>query len=175
MKAVLMPFATLGRRGASRPVAFVPMLLGLAAVLLALSPSAVEAGEVIAWGSDLYGQCTVPAEAQSGIIAIAGGEKHSLALTETGKVIAWGDNWQGQCTVPAEAQSGVTAIAAGDKHSLALTDAGKVIAWGWNFYGQCTVPAEAQSGVVAIAAVWLTRRADRGRRRRSKGVVSRAS
>jgi PKD repeat protein len=152
MKAVLVSFTTLGRGGAFRPVRLISMLVALACVLLVLSPSAVVAGEVIAWGADMSGECTVPAEAQSGVIAIAAGQGFSLALTDAGKVIAWGYNFQGQCTVPAEARSGVVAIAAGDKHSLALTDAGKVIAWGWNFYGQCTVPAEAQSGIVAIDA-----------------------
>jgi PKD repeat protein len=164
MNAVLVPFAivrclvTLGGRSASRPwrracrrVASISLLLALAAVLLALSPSAVEAGEVIAWGWDSYGQCNVPPAAQSGVTAIAGGEGHSLALTNTGEVIAWGDNYYGQCTVPPAAASGVIAIAAGDSHSLALTSAGEVIAWGYNFQGQCSVPTAAESGVIAIA------------------------
>ncbi len=150
MNEILASFLSPAPRSASHPVSLISTLLALAGVLFLLSPSAVQAGKVIAWGDDFYGQCTVPAEAQSGITTIAAGGDFSLALTDEGKVIAWGYNFQGQCTVPAQAQSGIIAIAAGDKHSLALTEDGKVVAWGWNFYGQCTVPAEAQSGVVAI-------------------------
>jgi len=150
MKAVLVPFVTLGRRSASRPVVFIPLLLGLAVVFLALSASAVEAGDPIAWGYNFSGQCDVPADLPR-VIAIAAGGHHSLALTEAGEVIAWGNNRQGQCDVPADLPR-VTAIAAGYGHSLALTDTGEVIAWNYNYYGQCNVPAEAKSGVIAIAA-----------------------
>jgi len=128
----------------------IPLLLGLAAVLLALSPSAVEAGNPIAWGYNEYGQSTVPLGAQTGVIAIASGAAHSLALTEAGEVIAWGYNDWGQCNVPADLPS-VIAIAGGGYHSLALTDTGQVIAWGYNTFGQCAVPADLPT-VIAIAA-----------------------
>ena len=50
-------------------------------------------GSVVAWGrQQTYGQCTVPAEAQSGVIAVAAGDFHSLALKADGSVVAWGDN-----------------------------------------------------------------------------------
>jgi len=81
---------------------------------------------VLAWGYNEYGQCTVPAQAQSGIVAIGGGEVHSLALTSGGQVLAWGYNEYGQCTVPAQAQSGIFAIAAGRNHNLALHGADTV-------------------------------------------------
>jgi len=151
MKAALVSFVTSGRRSASRPAVFIPLLLGLVVVFAALTASAAEAGEAIAWGSNSEGQCTIPTGAQSGVIAIAAGRWHSLALTEAGEVIAWGYNFQGQCDVPAELAI-VTAIAGGGYHSLALTEAGEVIAWGWNNDGQCTVPTGAQSDVIAIAA-----------------------
>jgi hypothetical protein len=118
-------------------------------------------GSVLAWGcvgADA-GQCTVPAEAGGGVVAIAAGKYHSLALGSRGGVLAWGcspGNDYGQCTVPAAAGSGVVAIAAGSYHSLALKSNGSVLAWGCGFgganYGQCTVPAAAGGGVTAIAA-----------------------
>ncbi|WP_313731995.1 S-layer homology domain-containing protein [Cohnella nanjingensis] len=94
----------------------------------------------------------MPTGAQSGVVAIAAGGDHSLALKTDGFVVAWGDNVDGQTTVPTGAQSGVVAIAAGGGHSLALKSDGSVVAWGYNAYGQTNVPAGAQSGVVAIAA-----------------------
>jgi uncharacterized repeat protein (TIGR01451 family) len=86
----------------------------------------------------------------SGVIAIAAGTSHSLALKADGTVVAWGINQFGQSSVPADL-SGVTAIAAGIYHSLALKSDGTVVAWGWNAYGQSSVPADL-SGVTAIAA-----------------------
>jgi hypothetical protein len=75
---------------------------------------------VLAWGYNNYGQCTVPAGAQSGVTAIAAGWYHTVALKSDGSVLPWGRNTDGQSTVPAGAQSGVTAIAAGSGHTVAL-------------------------------------------------------
>ena len=57
-------------------------------------------GRVVAWGYTLSGTSTVPAAAQSGVIAVAGGYYHSLALKADGRVVGWGENFYGQCTVP---------------------------------------------------------------------------
>ena len=111
-----------------------------------------DAGQVIAWGSNLYGECSVPLQAQAGITAISAGAGFSLALTASGQVVAWGRGDNGQTTIPSAAQSGVVAIAAGWAHGLALTSTGQVVAWGQSGLGQTTVPAAAQSGIVAIAA-----------------------
>jgi alpha-tubulin suppressor-like RCC1 family protein len=76
------------------------------------------------------GRDYVPVEAQSGVVAIAGGNIHTLALKANGSVIAWGSNNYGQTTVPVAAQSGVVAIAAGYEDALALKRDGSVVAWG---------------------------------------------
>ena len=118
------------------------------------------AGSVVGWGGDYYGETDVPVTAQSGVVAVAAGETHSLALKTDGSVIAWGGGLTnlgiepdfGQSIVPAAAQSGVTAIAAGVSHTVALKTNGSVVAWGRNSNGQTNVPAVAQSGVTAIAA-----------------------
>ena len=52
-----------------------------------------------------YGQSTVPA-GLSGVMAVAAGDYHSLALKADGTVVAWGDNNYGQCTVPAGLRAG---------------------------------------------------------------------
>ena len=76
----------------------------------------VEAGRVVAWGRNDYGQCDVP----PGLVAtqVAGGVGHSLALCEDGSVVAWGRNYYGQCNVPAGLVA--TQIAAAYYHSLAI-------------------------------------------------------
>ncbi len=82
----------------------------------------------------------------SGVIAIAAGEYHSLALKSNGTVWAWGRNNYGQLgngtttnkntPVQVSGLSSVIAIAAGTFHSIALKSDGTVWAWGVNEYGQ---------------------------------------
>jgi alpha-tubulin suppressor-like RCC1 family protein len=86
----------------------------------------------------------------SNVVAIAGGDYHSLALTAEGRAVAWGANSSGQTNVPS-GLSNVVGIAAGVGHSLALTAEGRVVAWGGNDWGQTDVPS-GLSNVVAIAA-----------------------
>jgi hypothetical protein len=86
----------------------------------------------------------------TGVIAIAAGAEHSLALRLDGTVVAWGHNGTALSMVPPDL-AGVIAIAAGDYHSLALKLDGTVVAWGGNYFGQSTVPASL-NGVIAIAA-----------------------
>jgi alpha-tubulin suppressor-like RCC1 family protein len=80
--------------------------------------SPVPVGTVVAWGGNGDGQTTVPA-GLSGVVAMAGGGVHTVALKNDGTVVAWGLNNQGQTTVPA-GLSGVVAIAAGGDHAVAL-------------------------------------------------------
>jgi alpha-tubulin suppressor-like RCC1 family protein len=90
------------------------------------------------------------------VVAVAGGEAHSLALLQSGKVKAWGKGSEGQLgndetleknqpvavcapgatASPCEELSGVTAIAAGANHSLAVLKSTMVNAWGLNSSGQ---------------------------------------
>jgi alpha-tubulin suppressor-like RCC1 family protein len=89
----------------------------------------------------------------SGVIAVAAGENHALALKSDGTVWAWGENDHGQLGDPTitatgsvisfsdvpnkvPSLSGITAIAAGTDFSLALDNSGTVWAWGRNDVGQ---------------------------------------
>ena len=81
----------------------------------------------------------------TGVIAIAAGYAHSLALKSDGTVVAWGSNDYGQSNVPA-GLTGVTAIAGGYGHSLALKSDGTVVAWGDNHYGQTQRAGRAERG-----------------------------
>jgi len=104
---------------------------------------------VVAWGLNADGQASVP-PTLNGVIAVAGGDGHSVALKHDGTVVAWGLNADGQTTVPG-GLSGVVAIAAGGHHTVALKADGTVVGWGLNADGQTSVPG-GLSGVVAIAA-----------------------
>jgi len=55
----------------------------------------------------------------TGVVALAGGGGHSVALKADSTVVAWGNNWNGQSTFPALVTN-VVEIAAGDSHTLLL-------------------------------------------------------
>ncbi len=114
-------------------------------------------GTVMAWGDDQSGQLgdgrfekkreqAAAVGNLSGVVAIAAGAEHSLALLSNGTVMAWGNNEFGQLgdgtttrrTTPVQVLglSGVVAIAAGGNHSAALLSNGTVFTWGENEYGE---------------------------------------
>jgi hypothetical protein len=109
----------------------------------------LNASPVLAWGHNSVGQTTVPA-GLSGVVAIAAGDAHTVALKSDGTVMTWGDDGYGQVTVPA-GLSGVNAIAAGETYTMALKNNGAVVSWGSTYNGPMTLPA-GLSGVTAIAA-----------------------
>ena len=116
---------------------------------------------VIGWGTNQYGQLTIPTNLV-GAKAIASGYWHGLAVTKSNSVVAWGLNDFGQTNVP-PGLTNVVAVAGGDSHSLALSQAGVVVGWGvksndynpdpfLNFYfGQTDIPADL-TNATAISA-----------------------
>lgn len=120
-------------------------------------------GTVWAWGGNNEGQLgngtfdnqsspiqvSDPSDASGylqGVVAIAAGEKHSLAVNNDGSIFAWGWNNIGQLGNMTTANSfvpvnvvgisNVKEVAAGSLHSLALQTDGTVWSWGWNGEGQ---------------------------------------
>ena len=110
-------------------------------------------GTVWAWGSNGVGQLGdgttifgVPTAFQvpglSGVVAIAAGESHSLALLGDGTVWAWGKNDVGQLgdgtntmrpsPVQVQGLTGILKITCGNTHNLALDGNGLLWAWGSN-------------------------------------------
>lgn len=115
-------------------------------------------GTVWAWGANNYLQLgdgtTVTSRPQpvqlpglTGVVAVAAGGTHTLALGDDGTVWAWGYNFYGQVgdgtttnrSTPAQV-SGLTgafvAIAGGYYHSLATKADGTLWSWGFNYNGQ---------------------------------------
>ncbi|GAA1307964.1 RCC1 domain-containing protein [Planotetraspora silvatica] len=121
-------------------------------------------GTVQAWGDNDFGQLgngtvgpdnplPAPVTGLSGVVAIAAGQDHGLALLANGTVKAWGSNSTGQLgngsvggnsPVPVTVLgvggvgvlSNVKAIAAGDNSSIALLNDGTVRTWGRNTEGE---------------------------------------
>jgi alpha-tubulin suppressor-like RCC1 family protein len=91
----------------------------------------------------LYGQVVGLA---SGVMQVAAGNTHGLALRSDGTVWAWGQGTHGELgdgtlsssTTPVQVYglTGVVAVAAGIKDSLALRSDGTVWDWGENQFGQ---------------------------------------
>jgi len=139
-------------------------------------------GTVVGWGNNSSGQLGTAAEPSgyqlsptaldglTGMVAVAAGQSHSLALTADGLVYSWGGNAAGQLgdgttddrALPAQVPSlgNIVAIAAGDNHSMALAADGRVYAWGDDSWGQVgtggysleVVPVEVLDDAVAISA-----------------------
>jgi hypothetical protein len=109
-------------------------------------------GFVAFWGWGPLGTgLPAPPDITGGVIGIAAGPGHALAVKADTTVVAWGSpNTYGEATVPPGLHN-VTAVAAGTYHSLALDRSGTVSGWGNNSDGQLDVPA-GLTNVVAIAA-----------------------
>ncbi|MDR1298832.1 MAG: S8 family serine peptidase, partial [Oscillospiraceae bacterium] len=109
--------------------------------------------------------------AAGGIVQVAGGAYHTLALKENGTVWGWGTNSMGQLgngeigsleekLTQVIGLTDIIAIATKDNHSLALKSDGTVWAWGFNNNGQLgdgttanrTAPVQV-SGLTGIASI----------------------
>ncbi|MBK8475467.1 MAG: hypothetical protein IPL39_03935 [Opitutaceae bacterium] len=129
-----------------------------------------DTGSAHSWGAGYLGTGSGPHGARSplaidtsgelagqGVIAIAAGTSHVVALTGSHRLYVWGRNFQGQLGQPLTttvvdrplridqvgALSGRNCIAvgAGADQSFALDDTGAVVAWGYNERGQLGVGA----------------------------------
>lgn len=109
----------------------------LLSCVLAVASVATVVGATVAAASD---------ERSAGIMQVATGPNHTLALTLDGTVWAWGSNEYGQLgdgtttdrptPVRVPSLGRVIAVAAGKHHSIAIQDDGSVWAWGNNARGQ---------------------------------------
>ena len=138
-------------------------------------------GTVRSWGAGANGELgngshtaiqstPVSVTGLTGVVALAGGRNHALAIRSDGRVWSWGLNSSGQLgdgtktsrATPIQVQgiTDATAVVAGANHSVALRAGGTVLTWGEAGLGQLgsgnrvdrTVPA-AVSGLPPIAFV----------------------
>jgi len=128
-------------------------ICSIAVLFLLISFSSVEAQSdgVWAWGASYFGELgsgtsiynNVPVQSNiSGVVAVAAGGSHTVAVKSDGTVWTWGSNVDGQLgngtsiissNVPVQANiSGVVAVAAGGGHTVALTSLfHDVLPWFW--------------------------------------------
>ncbi len=132
-----------------RGVLTTSVLACLWVLLLGTGVSYSQTTQIVAWGANDCGQCTIPLPITD-FVAVAGGNAHSLGLKSDGTIVAWGYNDCGQCDVPSP-NTDFVAIAAGASYSLGLKSDGTIVAWGCNDFGQCNVPSP-NVGFVAIVA-----------------------
>ncbi|MCB0047357.1 MAG: hypothetical protein KDD92_18170 [Caldilineaceae bacterium] len=150
------------------PVQVTGLQSGITSVSLGAQHSCAltEAGGVICWGDNAYGQLgsgtTVSSNSPvsvvglgAGIAAVSAGRFHTCALTNSGAVKCWGDNSDGQLgtgntvssNVPVNViglESEVRQISAGDNHTCVIflhdgynyTYSDRVKCWGNNSNGQ---------------------------------------
>jgi alpha-tubulin suppressor-like RCC1 family protein len=146
-------------------------------------------GQILAWGGNASGELGVGTTTDSstpvpvkgltghgGVVEVAAGVTHSMAVMSDGTVLAWGHNASGELggsisgdkllPVPVQGVQGAREVAAGDGWSMALEADGTVMAWGNNQSGELGdgnapidlyTPAPvygltAGSGVIQIAA-----------------------
>ncbi|KAI8605511.1 regulator of chromosome condensation 1/beta-lactamase-inhibitor protein II [Dissophora ornata] len=101
-----------------------------------------------------------------GIVDIATGTDHVLALTSTGLVYSWGNGQQMQLgrrivarrmlnglTPESTGAKGIIKVGAGSYHSFAIDKDGKARAWGLNTYGQCGDDNPKKENIPSVAPI----------------------
>ncbi len=111
------------------------------------SVATITFSKVATWGG-APGLTNAPVDL-GGVLAVASGYTHALAIRSDRTVAAWGTTTTGVTNVPV-GLSNVVAISGGNNFSVALRSDGTVAAWGLGTSGQTNIPV-GLSNVVAVA------------------------
>lgn len=115
----------------------------------------LKSGNIICWGSNVKGECDVPANLGS-VQTLKAATYASFAVLQGGGLRAWGAVKTDE--LPSIVRDTTVQIAAGEFHALAIVEDGgqrRVVAIGYgspdaNLYGQLQVPSEISSGVYKV-------------------------
>ncbi len=105
-------------------------LIGFLALMLAPFGTRTLVAEsfVVGWGKNGMVPPAVQREAER-VVALAGGDRHSVALLADGTVLEWDEAREFRPPIPADLES-VEAIGCGDGHTVALEKGGRFRTWG---------------------------------------------
>jgi alpha-tubulin suppressor-like RCC1 family protein len=150
-------------KDSSTPVAVSTLSSGVVAIAGGYGHSCAltDAGGVLCWGDDTFGQLgngsttdsptpTAVTGLTGGVASISAGFAHTCAVTTTGGAMCWGLNNLGQLgngttsdknanSTPQQVSgmaTGVSSISAGYAHTCAVTTTGAAMCWGYNKLGQ---------------------------------------
>lgn len=93
------------------------------------APWFVSVVQLSAWGSNVYGQLTLP-PSLSHVSSFASGRRHCIAATPDGRVVMWGTLTNSTFDTPPFWLNNVVSVAASDDYSVALTADGEATLWG---------------------------------------------
>jgi hypothetical protein len=133
--------------------AIVGVALVFSATALALCECAFAhpSGSIVAWGSNTFGQLTVPPG--DDFVAISAGSSCALALRSDGTLAAWADVYRvGNIWVPPG--NNYVAIAGGVSGALALKSDGSLVAWGDQYPAQYRYAPPGNDFVAISATSW---------------------
>lgn len=110
--------------------------MAIASVSLAvLLPSMASAGTMVDWGDNTWGQLEGTPTGE--FIALAGADRHTLAIRDDGTLVAWGPDYYD--SISALPSGTFIAIACGRYNSTAIRTDGTLASWGYDVYGQVSL------------------------------------
>jgi alpha-tubulin suppressor-like RCC1 family protein len=108
-------------------------------VCLGVTSASLAQGQVVGWGSNVFGELRLATESLLPITMVSGGTAFSVGLRADGTVSCWGSNVLGQCSPPQDLGP-LRQVDAGLDHAVAIKIDGSVVCWGDDQWGQCAVP-----------------------------------
>ena len=129
------PLRSEGRSAFTRPITTTTVSAGLHHTCAIKTD-----GQLVCFGGNSSGQCTVPS-GLGPVLAVSAGCCHTCAVRADGRLVCFGRNSEGQCNVP-ERMGPVAAVSAGCYHTCVAGTDGQLVCFGENHDGECEVPTD---------------------------------